>query len=727
MNQRSSWGRWVLVAVIALAVAAYFYFDLGRFLSLDALKAQREALAAQVGVHLAVAIAAYMGVYIVVTALSLPGAAVLTLAGGALFGLWIGLVVVSFASSIGATLAFLAARFLFRDTVRSRYGERLAAIDRGVKRDGGFYLFTLRLVPVFPFFLINLLMGLTPIAVGTFYVVSQLGMLPGTVVFVYAGTQLARIQSLGDVLSPGLIAAFVALGLLPLLMRKFTEHLAARRIYRGHRRPRQFDFNLIVIGAGAAGLVSSYIAAAVKARVALIEKHRMGGDCLNTGCVPSKALLRSARLLAEARDSRRYGIDRMISRFDFGQVMERVQAVIAKVEPHDSVQRYTDLGVDVIQGAARVVSPWEVEVNGRRISARNLILASGGKPLVPKIEGLQATDYATSDSVWEWRELPRRLVVLGGGPIGCELTQAFARFGSQVTVAEMAPRLLPREDEDAAAAVCASFAADGITVAIAHKALRVESRDGDRALICEHEGREVALPFDRLLLALGRRANTEGFGLEELGVRLAPNATIEADALMRTNFPNISVCGDAAGPYQFTHVAAHQAWYAAVNALFAPLWSFRVDYRVIPWCTFTEPEVARVGLNEAEAQEKKIEVEVTRYGIDDLDRAIADGADHGFVKVLTARGTDRILGATIVGNQAGELIAEFVLAMKHGLGLNKILGTIHTYPTLMEANKYAAGVWKRAHAPQGALRWLQRYFAWRRGGAATAAVREPAQ
>jgi len=481
------------------------------------------------------------------------------------------------------------------------------------------------------------------------------------------------------------------------------------------KKPKKFEYNLIAIGAGSAGLVSTYIGATVKAKVALIEKHKMGGDCLNTGCVPSKALIRSAKLLYEASNSKKYGIEKCDTQFNFSDVMERVQNVIGKVEPHDSVERYTGLGVDCIQGEAKIVSPWEVEVNGKRLTTRSIVLATGARPLVPKIPGLETVEYLTSDNIWNLRELPKRLVVLGGGPIGCELIQCFARFGSQVTQVEMAPRLMPREDADAAEEVTRQFKSEGINVAVDHKALRVEKDNDGDVLVCEHQGKEVRFGFDKILLALGRKANIEGFGLEELGIKINQRGTIDANELMQTNYPNIYVCGDAAGPFQFTHVASHQAWYAAVNALFAPFWSFKADYRVIPWATFTDPEVARVGLSEDEAKQKNIEVEVTRYGIDDLDRAIADGNDHGFVKVLTAPGKDKILGATIVGSHAGDLLAEFVLAMKWGIGLNKLLGTIHIYPTMAEANKYAAGNWKRAHAPQTALRWAEKFFRWRRG------------
>ena len=708
-------GWWLLLVLLASLVVALWYSGLLGQLTVTNLKAHQVALNGWVAAHPWLAAVAFFAIYILVAGASLPGAAILTLAGGALFGLIEGTLLVSFASSLGATLAFLASRYFFRDSLRQRYGERLKHFDAGIARDGAFYLFSLRLVPAVPFVVVNLIAGLTALPVRTFYWVSQLGMLPGTLVFVYAGTQLARIKSLSTVLSPGLIGAFVLLGILPLIMRWLSRWLTARRVYAGHRKPRTFDFNLIVIGAGSAGLVSAYIASAVKAKVALIERHRMGGDCLNTGCVPSKALIRSARALADARDSQTFGIARMQASFDFADIMERVQAVVRRVAPHDSIERYTDLGVEVIRGEARIASPWEVEVEGRRLTARSLIIATGARPLVPQIPGLDSIDYLTSDSVWNLRALPPRLVVLGGGPVGCELSQCFARFGSHVTIVEMAPRLLPREDADAAAEVEARFRVEDITLATGHKALRVEKTADGARLVCEFEEREVSFGFDRILLALGRQANIEGFGLQELGVELTPRSTVAADGLMRTNFPNIHVCGDVTGPYQFTHVAAHQAWYASINALLAPFWSFNVDYRVIPWATFTNPEVARVGLSEDEARAQDIAVEVTKYELADLDRAIADSAEQGFVKVLTAPGKDTILGACIVGDHAGDLLAELVLAMKHGIGLNKVLGTIHSYPTMAEANKSVAGVWKRAHAPQAALRWAERFFAWRRG------------
>ncbi|HXH03207.1 MAG TPA: FAD-dependent oxidoreductase [Candidatus Competibacteraceae bacterium] len=718
-------GKLLLAGLIAVLIVAFFALDLDRYLSLEYFRAQQSAIIGYRDAHPLASALLFFAVYVAVTALSLPGATVMTLVAGAIFGLGWGLLIVSFASTLGATLAFLSARFLLRDWVQTRFGERLSTINRGVERDGSFYLFSLRLVPLFPFFLINLAMGLTPLRAVTFYWVSQLGMLPGTLVYINAGTQLGRLESASGLLSPALLASFALLGVFPLLARKAVDWLRARQVYRGWSRPQRFDRNLIVIGAGAAGLMCAYIAAAVKARVTLIEKQRMGGDCLNTGCVPSKALLRSARLAQQIRRAREFGLRVGAPEVDFAAVMERVARVIRQVEPHDSVERYTGLGVEVIQGEARLTSPWTVAVAGRSLSARAIIIAAGASPFVPPIPGLAELDYLTSDNLWSLRELPARLLVLGGGPIGCELAQAFARLGSQVTLVEMLPRLLIREDPEISAMVLERFRAEGLDVRLGHRAREFCMLAGERVLLCEHSGGEVLIPFDRVLVAVGRKADTHGYGLEELGIALTRAGTIEVNEYLQTRYPNIYAVGDVAGPYQFTHTASHQAWYATVNALFGALRRFKTDYSVIPWATFTEPEVARVGLNELEAQEQGIAYEVTTYGLDDLDRAIADGVAHGLVKVLTAPGRDRILGVTLVGEHAGDLIAEFVAAMRHGLGLNKILATIHIYPTLAEANKYAAGAWKRSHAPQGLLRWVARYHAWRRGDAAGAAAAEP--
>jgi pyruvate/2-oxoglutarate dehydrogenase complex dihydrolipoamide dehydrogenase (E3) component/uncharacterized membrane protein YdjX (TVP38/TMEM64 family) len=712
--------RLLLLLLAAAAIAAFFAFDLGRYLSLDALKARQEALQAYAALHPLQSASIFFGIYTAATALSIPGATILTLGAGAVFGLWRGLLIVSFASSLGATLAFLAARFLLRDFVARRFGDRLKTINQGMQRDGAFYLFTLRLVPLFPFFLINLLMGLTAIGTRTFYWVSQIGMLPGTAVYVNAGTQLAQLSSVRGILSPGLLLSFTLLGIFPLLAKKAVEIHKTRRVYAKWPRPRRTDYNMVVIGAGSAGLVSAYIGAAVKAKVALVERHRMGGDCLNTGCVPSKALIRSARLMSQIARAGDYGLRNAGASVDFAAVMDRVRHVITTIEPHDSVERYTGLGVECVQGNAKIVSPFAVEVSQedgsvRLLTTRSIVIAAGARPLVPPIPGLEQVGCLTSDTLWALRTLPRRLLVLGGGPIGCELAQAFARLGSQVTQVEMGERLMAREDIEVSDLVAARFRAEGMRVLTGHTAERFLLEGDEKLLVASHAGGESRIAFDVLLCAVGRVANTAGYGLEELGIPVTKARTVETDDYLQTLYPNILAAGDVAGPYQFTHVGAHQAWYAAVNGLFGRFRRFRADYSVIPWATFIEPEVARVGLNEQEARQRGIAYEVTRYDIDDLDRAIADGVARGWVKVLTVPGKDGILGATIVGEHAGDLIAEYVLAMKHKLGMNKLLGTIHIYPTLAEANKYAAGNWKRAHAPERLLEWVRRFHAWQRG------------
>ena len=721
----------LVLALLVACVVAFFALDLSRYFTLAYLKQSQDGFHQIYQQRPVLVTLIFFAVYVAVTALSLPGATILTLAAGAGFGLVWGTVVASVASTIGATLAMLAARTVLRETMEKRFGKRLAEVNKGIARDGALYLFTLRLIPAIPFFVLNLVMGLTRVRTWTFFWVSQLGMLAGTVVYVYAGTQIARIDSLRSILSPGLVGAFVLLGIFPLVTKKILDAFKRRRVYARWNpvRPKTFDRNLIVIGAGAGGLVSALIAATVKAKVTLVEANKMGGDCLNFGCVPSKALIRTAKLRHQILHSANYGLATAGTTFSFKEVMARIHAVIAQIAPHDSVERYTGLGVDVLQGFAKIVNPWTVEValNGggtQTLTTRNIVIAAGARPLVPNLPGLDAVGYVTSDTLWDafaqLDEVPRRLVILGGGPIGCELAQAFARLGSAVTQIEMAPRLMLREDDEVSELARLALEADGVKVLTSHTALRCETSgqtsgdiNGTKTIIVTYEGQEKRIEFDALICAVGRVARLSGYGLEELGI--PTQKTVETNEYLQTIYPNIYAAGDVAGPYQFTHVAAHQAWYAAVNALFGDFRKFKADYSVIPSATFIDPEVARVGLNEREAKEQNIPYEVVKYDLYELDRAIADSEARGFVKVLTVPGKDRILGATIVGTHAADLLAEYVLAMKHGLGMNKILGTIHTYPTLSEANKYAAGEWKRAHQPRRLLAWARRFHDWKRG------------
>ena len=717
----------VLIFAVLIGVIGFFYFDLNELLTLEGLKGSMDQFEQYKTQSPWLVIGGFFVVYILVTALSLPGAAILTLAAGALFGLVQGVLVASFASSIGATLAFLTSRYLLRDTIKQRFPDRLASIDAGVKKEGGFYLFTLRLVPIFPFFLINLLMGLTAIKARTFYWVSQIGMLAGTFVFVNAGTQLAQIEQLSGILSFNLLASFALLGLFPLIAKGILTILKKRRVYKNYTKPKKFDRNMIVIGAGAGGLVTSYIAATVKAKVTLIEAGEMGGDCLNYGCVPSKALIKSAKVVEQIRHGERYGLNNTQPDFAFKNIMSRIHKVIADIAPNDSVERYTELGVEVLKGYAKLIDPWTVEIalnDGgiQTLTARSIVIATGARPFVPDLPGLEETGYVTSDTLWDkfakLDKAPSKLVVLGGGPIGCELAQAFARLGSAVTQIERGTRLMKKEDVEVSVFAQEALTESGVTILTSQQAIRCETRDGKKHIIVAPKGstddqQETAIEYDELICAVGRSARLEGYGLDTLGIDT--ERTISTDEYLETLYPNIYAAGDIVGPYQFTHVASHQAWYAAVNGLFGHLKKFKVDYRVIPWTTFIDPEVARVGLNEQEAIDKGIDFEITRYDFKDLDRAVTESANHGFIKVITPKGKDKILGVTIVAEHAGDLMAEFVLAMKHNLGLNKILGTIHIYPTWAEGNKYAAGEWKRNHAPTKALQLLEKYHTWRRG------------
>ena len=714
-------GRVALLVLIALVVAGFFAFDLGQYLTLDYIKSQQAQLDGLVASQPLVIAAAYFLIYVLVTAVSLPGAAIMTLAAGAMFGLWWGLLLVSFASTIGATLAMLVARFFLRDQVSRRFERQINGINKGVEREGAFYLFTLRLVPLFPFFAINLIMGLTKISVPVYFLVSQVGMLAGTLVFVNAGTQLAQVESLAGIISPELLLSFALLGVFPLLGKKLVDIVRARRVLARWDKPKTFDRDVIVIGAGSGGLVAALIVATVKGKVTLIEKHKMGGDCLNTGCVPSKALIRSAKLAADMDRGPALGFRKMKPDFDFADVMDRVQRIIKTIEPHDSVERFEGLGVNVAIGEAKILSPWSVEVNGQVLTTRSIIIATGAAPFVPPIKNIEAVDYLTSDNLWDIREMPGRMIVLGGGPIGTELAQALNRLGSQVTQVEMAPRIMSREDPEISLMVTASLEAEGVKVLVNHTAREVLVVKGEKGekdekflLVATSDGQEKRVAFDQLLVAVGRKANVTGFGLEELGVGITPQGTIEVDDYLRTNYLNIYAVGDVAGPYQFTHTASHMAWFAAVNALFGTFWKFAVDYSVIPWCTFTSPEVARVGISETEAQAQNIAYEVTTFDVAELDRALADEEAHGVVKVITPPGKDTILGVTIVADHAGDLISEYVLAMKYGLGLKKIMGTIHIYPTLAEMNKFAASEWRKKHKPDWALELAGRYHAWRR-------------
>lgn len=701
--------RLAVGAIIAAAFVLFFLAGGPRLLDWQVLSQYRAAWQVWLDAHPMLAAFSFFVVYTVTAALSIPGAAALTLAGGSLFGLVAGTVLVSFASVAGATLAMLAARYLFRDLVEARFGALMGKLNEGIRRDGARYLFGLRLVPVIPFFAINAAMGLTQMPARTFAWVSQIGMLPATILYVNAGSQLASLQSMRDLFSGPLILAFAALALLPFVVKRALAWWEVRSRLRPWPRPASADYNLVVVGAGSAGLVTAYVAAAAKARVALIEHAEMGGDCLNTGCVPSKALIRSAKLMKEARDAGHYGLKGSLE-LDFPALMARIRRVIGRIAPHDSDERYRGLGVEVIRGTARVTGPWTVTVGERTLTTRRIIIATGAEPALPPVPGLDDVAPLTSETLWWLEKQPSTLLVVGGGAIGCELAQSFARLGSRVVLIEAAPRLVAREDEEVSRMMHQMLADDGVELHVGVGIDRFEVRDGG-SFAHLSDGR--VLSFDRVLVATGRRPRVSGFGLEELG--LLHEGRLVVNEGLRTRLPSIFAAGDVIGQLQFTHAAGHYAWFAAINALFGGLKAWKVDVSVFPSVTYTDPEIARVGLTEDEARRAGIAYEVSRFDLAELDRAITDEANAGFIKVLTVPGKDRILGATLVGARAGDMLAEFTFAMKNRLGLGAILRTIHPYPGWMEANKAVAGEWRRAHAPAWVLSFSERWLRWQRG------------
>lgn len=704
----------ILIALLVIAIFGYITLDLGQYLTLEYAQSQLSNIQDYKNENFAQTALIYFIGYVIATGLSIPGAIIITLLGGAIFGLFWGTLLVSFASSIGATLAFLASRVLLRDWVQRRFGDYLAPLNKGIEKDGSFYLFSIRMVPLFPFFVVNLLMGLTAIRTTSFYLASQAGMLIGTAVYVNAGSELSQISSLSGLVSAPVLGSLVLLGVFPLIAKLILNSMQRNKELQSFEKPKRFDANVVIVGAGSAGLVASLITAGAKAKVILIEKHKMGGDCLNTGCVPSKSIIRSGRIMSYIRRAKEFGIDGAKGEVNFAAVMARVQGVIKTIEPHDSVERFTSLGVEVELGDAVIESPYVVTVNDRRITTRSIIVATGARPLVPPIPGLAEIDYLTSDSIWSLSELPKRLLVVGSGPIGCELAQAFSNLGAQVTQVDMAERIMPREDAEVSEEVAKAFREQGIRLLTGHKLVKFGAGENCDYMEAEHRGETVTVEFDKVLLAIGRKANVEGFGLENLNLALTGQGTIEVNEYLQTSMPNVFACGDVAGPYQFTHMASFQAWFASLNALLGGLYRSKINYSVVPWATFTDPEVARVGLSETEAKKKKISYELTRYEMDHHDRSLADGEAHGFIKVLTVPGKDKILGVTIVGHHAGEVIGEFVFAMTHGMGLKKISAVTHIYPTILEANKFAANAWRSERLPEKYFPYLEKFFAWRR-------------
>ncbi len=695
----------ILIAIIAL----WFIFDLGKFLSLAAIKQELINFQSFVHNHYIAAFLGYFCIYIICIAFSVPGATILTMLAAALFGFWPAVLLVSFASTIGSTLAFLISRYLFRDTIARRFSKIYVKFDQEFKKNGNFYLLTLRLIPAIPFVIINTVMALTSMRVRDFYIISQIGMLPATMIYLNVGRELSQVSSLSNLISPSLLLSLSLLAIFPWIIKGFLAMINRKKLYKNFTKPQSFDYNLIVIGAGAGGLVSSYIGTKAGAKVALIERAKMGGDCLNYGCVPSKSLIRVAHAAHEIKNAHHFGFQYDTVRFDFSKAMKHVQKSIEKIAPNDSVERYTSLGVECVSGDAKLISPWEVKVDGKSLTSKNIIIATGANAFVPPIKGLENIPYKTAENIWFINEFPKKLLVIGSGAMGCELAQTFARLGSDVYIVEMNERILALQDADAVKVLHDQLIADNIKIYTNHQLEAFSHEAGQNFAIISSDGEQLTLDFDLALLAMGRKASTQGLGLEELGIELLPSGVIATNEYLQTTFPNIYAVGDVAGPYQFTHTASHQAWYAAFNALFGVIKRFKIDYNALPVVIYTSPELAQVGLTETQAKQQELDYVITQFSFEDNDRAICEATDHGFIKILTKKGSDKILGATIIHEHAGDILTEITFAMKHKLGLNSILKTIHPHPTLGEANKSLAGIWKQSHISPRIIRWGKKF------------------
>lgn len=715
-NKKKSHQKYLILFLLILILILYYLFFPKEYLSLAFVKENINSIKNYVNYNYTTSALSYLIIYSLSSALAIPSALILTLSSGILFGLVPGILLTSLGSTLGAVLAFLISRYLFLDLFKSKFRNQYEQMDKEIKKNGNLHLLTLRLVPIFPFWLVNLLMGLSEISLWRYLFISFAGMIPATIVYVYAGLSLSSISELRDVISPSIFFSLLLLSILPYVLRAVVNYYLKKKLYRHYKKPRAFDYNLIIIGGGSAGLVTTFIARILKAKVAIIEKEKMGGDCLNTGCVPSKSLIKIAKIISYGKTPSSWGLKNINIDFSFEDIMNKIHSIIKEIEPHDSIVRYTQLGAECFLGQAQILSPWEVQIGEKIISAKYLVIATGARPIIPQIPGIESISPLTSENIWQLKKQPARLGILGGGVIAAELAQAFSRLGSSVFIIEESSRILSREDEDASGLIHEIFIKEGIKIYTSHTLKKCEKSGDEKILLCiDREGREISLVCDQLFIAIGRKATTSGFGLEKIKLDLNDNGSIKVNEYMQTSLPNIFACGDVAGPFNLTHAASHQAWHTTVNALLGFIKMFKINYSVLPVCTYTDPEIATVGYSKAELIKKSIPFEETIFPMKDLDRAIIEGETCGFVKVFTPPNSDKILGVVIISAEASTMILEFTLAMKHNLGLNKILNTIHAYPGMGEANKYLAGRWKQRKSRLNLLKALERFHTFSRG------------
>ena len=756
-RKRRLTSKWKVVAGIALVV---LLVGGGRFLHAQDLLSTALDWIRGLG---ALGPVIFVVAYILATVFFLPGS-VLTLGAGALFGLVRGSILVSIASTLGAASAFLVGRYLARGWVEKRIegNERFQAVDERVAREGWKIVGLTRLSPVFPFNLLNYAYGVTRVSLRDYFFASWIGMLPGTILYVYLGSLAGDLAALGTAGTSATTARWIlrVAGLLATVavtvyVARLAREALGERVVKGEafaadpgtpaedeserheemlvapmdehnerlvsnvRPPAWVNpqpagrYNLVVIGAGTAGLVTAAGAAGLGAKVALVESRYLGGDCLNVGCVPSKCVIRSSRAFADAREAHRFGV-RIPgeAEADFSAVMERMRRLRAGISDHDSAGRFQDLGVDVFLGEARFSGPDTVEAAGRSLRFKKAVITTGARAAAPPIEGLAEAGYLTNETVFNLTERPTRLACIGGGPIGSELAQAFGRLGSEVALFEMGPHILSREDGDAAEIVQEAFLREGIRLILGCTIRRVEQRTETKVLHFESNGESGSITVDEILVGAGRAPNVEGLNLEAVGVAFDPRRGIEVNDRLQTTNPRIYAAGDVCMQWKFTHAADAAARIVIQNSLF--FGRKKLGALTMPWCTCTDPEIAHVGMYEGDANERGVKLDTFFRRMKEVDRAVADGEVEGFVKVHVEKGTDKILGATIVAPHAGEMIGELTLAMVEGIGLKGISGVIHPYPTQAEAIKQVADLYNRTRLTPGVKKWFQRWMAWSR-------------
>ncbi len=696
--------------------------------------------------------AAVAAAYAVLTVAMIPGSA-LTIGSGLIFGFWKGFAVVTVGANLGALGAFLLARTLFRERAEAlaRGQKTFRAVDSAIAREGFRIVLLLRLSPVFPFTVLNVLLGVTGISAASYVLANLIGMLPGTLMFVYLGTlgeAAAGTQSLGQTVLRivGLAATVVVTVVITRIARRalkaasldgganpgvapeaapvgagaktipgdaYDQALLASVKPTAHVNPIPQDrYNLVVIGAGTAGLVTAAGGAGLGAKVALIEKHMFGGDCLNVGCVPSKGIIRAGRAAAAVREAGAFGI-RLAGepRIDFAATMERMRRLRAGIAPHDSVKRFSELGIDVYLGEGRFTGPDEIEVGGNKLRFQAAVIATGARATFPRIPGIEEVEPLTNENVFTLTELPRSLILLGAGAIGCEMAQTFRRLGSEVTIVIRGNRIMTREDPDAALIVQRKFEQEGIRVLTGSAIKRAEKRGGKKVIVIERDGSEESVEADQILIGMGRAPNVEGLGLSAAGIAYGTEG-VTVDANMRTTNPRVFAAGDICSRLKFTHAADAQARIVLRNALF--FGRARATDLVIPWCTYTDPEIAHVGCYEKEARDRGLAVTTFTVPLEDVDRAILDGETEGFGRIHLKSGTDRILGATVVASHAGDMIGELTMAIQNGLGAGKLASVIHPYPTQGEVVRKLGDAYMRTKLTPGVKRIMARILRWRR-------------